>query len=35
LCDLLERDRDEVAGHDGVVELELTPLNILTLKLER
>jgi alpha-mannosidase len=34
LCDLLERDRQEVALTDGVVELELTPFKILTLKLE-
>jgi alpha-mannosidase len=34
LCDLLERDREEVAIKDGVIELELTPFKILTLKLE-
>jgi hypothetical protein len=34
LCDLLERNRDEVAVHDGVIELELAPFKILTLKLE-
>src|SRR5260370_22769816 len=32
LCDLLERDRVEVAVHDGVIELVLTPFKILTLK---
>ena len=35
LCDLLERNRMEVAVHDGVVELELKPFKILTLKLEQ
>jgi alpha-mannosidase len=35
LCDLLERNREEVAVHDGVIDLELTPFKILTLKLER
>jgi alpha-mannosidase len=35
LCDLLERQREEVAVRDGVVELELTPFKILTLKLEQ
>jgi alpha-mannosidase len=34
LCDLLERNRTEVAVHDGELELELTPFKILTLKLE-
>ena len=34
LCDLLERERQELAVSDGVVELELTPFKILTLKLE-
>jgi alpha-mannosidase len=34
LCDLLERDRREVGVTDGVIELELTPFKILTLKLE-
>jgi alpha-mannosidase len=34
LCDLLERERDEVAVKDGVIELELGPFKILTLKLE-
>jgi alpha-mannosidase len=34
LCDLLERDREEVAVRDGVIDLELTPFKILTLKLE-
>jgi alpha-mannosidase len=35
LCDLLERDRQEVAVTGGVIELELTPFKILTLKLAR
>ncbi len=34
LCDLLERSREEVAVHDGELQLELTPFKILTLKLE-
>jgi alpha-mannosidase len=34
LCDSLEQDRQEVGMNDGVVELELTPFKILTLKLE-
>ena len=34
LCDILERDRQEVAVTDGEIELELTPFKILTLKLE-
>jgi alpha-mannosidase len=34
LCDLLERDREEVAVNQGVIELELTPFKILTLKLD-
>jgi alpha-mannosidase len=34
LCDLLERNREEVAVHDGVMDLELTPFKVLTLKLE-
>ena len=34
LCDLLERNREEVAVTDGVIVLELTPFKILTLKLE-
>jgi alpha-mannosidase len=33
LCDLLERDRTEVAVRDGVVELELGAFKIVTLKL--
>ncbi len=33
-CDLLERNREEVAVHDGVIDLELTPFKVLTLKLE-
>jgi alpha-mannosidase len=34
LCDLLERERAEVAVRDGELDLELTPFKILTLKLE-
>jgi alpha-mannosidase len=34
LCDFLERNLEEVAIGDGVVELELPPFKILTLKLE-
>jgi alpha-mannosidase len=34
LCDLLERNREEVAVHDGAIDLELTPFKILTLKLD-
>jgi alpha-mannosidase len=34
LCDLLERERAAVAVEDGVIELELTPFKILTLKLK-
>jgi len=34
LCDLLERKIEEVPVRDGVVELQLTPFKILTLKLE-
>jgi alpha-mannosidase len=34
LCDLLEREREEVAVNDGVIELDLAPFKILTLKLE-
>ncbi len=34
LCDLLERDREEVAVHVGVVDLEFAPFKIVTLKLE-
>jgi alpha-mannosidase len=34
LCDLLERDRMEVVIDDGLIELELTPFKVLTLKLE-
>ncbi len=33
LCDLLEREREEVAVNDGVIELDLTPFKIVTLKL--
>jgi len=35
LCDLLERNVEEVPLRDGVLELDLTPFKILTLKLER
>jgi alpha-mannosidase len=35
LCDLLERQRTEVAVHEGELELEFTPFKIITLKLER
>jgi alpha-mannosidase len=35
LCDLLERNVEELPVRDGVVELELTPFKVLTLKLER
>jgi len=34
VCDLLERNRQEVGVSDGMIELELTPFKILTLKLE-
>jgi alpha-mannosidase len=34
LCDLLERERMEVAVVNGELELELTPFKILTLKLK-
>jgi alpha-mannosidase len=34
LCDLLEREREEVEVKDGVIELELTPFKVLSLKLE-
>jgi alpha-mannosidase len=34
LCDLLERNREEVPVHGGVIELHFTPFKILTLKLE-
>ena len=34
LCDLLEREVDEVPVRDGVIDLELSPFKILTLKLE-
>ena len=33
LCDLLERELEEVLVQDGMIELELTPFKILTLKL--
>ena len=33
LCDLLERNRDEIQIRDGQLELDLTPFKILTLKL--
>ncbi len=35
LCDLLERNQQEVSVHDGDIKLELTPFQIVTLKLER
>ena len=34
LCDLLERDREEISVRNGVVELEFSPFKIRTLKLE-
>jgi alpha-mannosidase len=34
LCDLLEREREEVAVRDGVIDVDLTPFKILTLKLQ-
>jgi alpha-mannosidase len=34
LCDLLERNVEEVPARDGLVALELTPFKVLTLKLE-
>ena len=34
LCDLLERETEEVHVSDGALELELTPFKILTLKLQ-
>jgi len=34
LCDLLERELDEVPVRDGVIDLQLAPFKILTLKLE-
>jgi alpha-mannosidase len=34
LCDLLERELDQVTVRDSVIDLELTPFKILTLKLE-
>src|SRR5438067_1997203 len=34
LCDLLERNIEAVSVQDGVIELELSPFKILTLKLE-
>jgi len=33
LCDLLERDLEEIGVSDGVIELELAGFKILTLKL--
>ncbi len=35
LCDLLERERTEVAMRDGELELEFTPFKIVTLKLDQ
>ena len=34
LCDLLEREREEVVLNDGVVALELAPFKVVTLKLK-
>jgi alpha-mannosidase len=34
LCDLLERNREEVAVRDGFIDLEFAPFKILTLKFE-
>jgi alpha-mannosidase len=34
LCDLLERERQEVSMSEGVIDLELTPFKLMTLKLE-
>ncbi len=34
LCDLLERNREELSVNDGMLDLELEPFKILTLKLE-
>jgi len=34
LCDLLERNQVEVAVHEGVIELELSPFKVLTVKLK-
>jgi alpha-mannosidase len=34
LCDLLERNREEVEIHAGLIELVLTPFKIVTIKLE-
>jgi alpha-mannosidase len=34
LCDLLERNREEIAVLNGVIGLELTPFKVLSLKLE-
>ena len=33
LCDLLERNREEIEARDGQLELDLTPFKIMTLKL--
>ena len=33
LCDLVERDREEVPVSDGRIELEVSPFKVLTLKL--
>ncbi len=35
LCDLLERDRTEIAVRDGELEIDVGPFKILTLKLAR
>jgi alpha-mannosidase len=34
LCDLLEREREEVVVNDGAIALELAPFKVVTLKLE-
>ena len=34
LCDLLERNLEELPMRDGVVELDLAPFKIITLKLQ-
>jgi len=34
LCDLLERERNEVVVTDGTIELDLTPFKIVTLRLQ-
>jgi alpha-mannosidase len=34
LCDLLERNREEVTVRDGTLELAMAPFKVVTLKLE-